>query len=181
MDKHQKITVTSLVRELRRRTQRLQTGFGERRQSLNIAPINDRRRNDLFATRPTPTTYEWIIAAESGPLEGMRYAVAAPVVVGQDPDCDLTLMSSQVSLQHMRLSLERYTLYVEDMGSSSGTLLNGERLHGRQPLHHGDILQVQDSRFRVSCGYFRSSGLPLGSTRKDEEQRDTRSDIPPAG
>lgn len=176
MDKHQKMTVASLVRELRRRTQRLKNGLVERRQSLNIAPINDRRRNDLFATRPTPTTYEWVITAESGPLEALRYAIAAPVVVGQDPDCDLTLMSPQVSLQHMRLTLERYTLYVEDMGSSTGTLLNGEPLRGRQPLHHGDSLQVHDTRFRVSCGYFRSSGLPLVSARKDEEGRDVRVD-----
>lgn len=174
MDKHQKITVTSLVRELRRRTQRLKNGFAERRRSMNIAPINDRRRNNLYATRPTPTTYEWIITAESGPLKGMRYAVASPVVVGQDPDCDLTLMSPQVSLQHMRLTLERYTLYVEDMGSSTGTLLNDAPLHGRQPLHHGDVLKVHDSSFRVSCGYFRSSGLPVGSMRREEEESDAR-------
>ena len=171
MDKREKITVSALVRELRRRTMRLKSGFGERRQSLNIAPINDRRRNDLFATRPTPTTYEWIITAESGPLQGMRYAVAAPLVVGQAPDCDLTLVSSQVSLQHMRLTLERYTLYAEDMGSNAGTLLNGEPLRGRQPLHHGDVLQVHDSSFLVSCGYFRSSGLPVASTRPAENER----------
>lgn len=173
MDKRQKITVTEMVRELRRRTHRLKHGFGDRRQSVNMAPINDRRRDDLYSSRPTPTTYEWIITAESGPLEGMRYAVASPVVVGQGAGCDLTLMSSQVSLQHMRLTLGRYTLYVEDMGSGTGTLLNGQPLKGRQPLHHDDVLQVHDSRFRVSCGYFRSSGLPLSSSRVEEQDEAT--------
>lgn len=172
MEKRQKISVTELVRELCRRSQRLKHGFGERRRLVNIAPINDRRRSNLYSSRPAPTTYEWIISAESGPLEGMRYAVASPVVVGQGSKCDLTLMSSQVSLQHMRLTLERYTLYVEDMGSDTGTLLNGEPLDGRQPLHHDDVLQVHDSRFRISCGYFRSSGLVLGSVRGDEEERE---------
>ena len=173
MDKPEKNTFTELVRELRRRTLRLKNGFGERRQSLNIAPINDRRRGELFVSRPSPTTYEWIISAESGPLAGMRYAVAAPVVVGQDPECDLTLSSSQVSLKHTRLTLERYTLYVEDMGSGTGTLLNGKPFNGRQPLHHGDTLQVEDSLFRISCGYFRSSGLPVSSTRSDEPDQIT--------
>ena len=172
MEKRQKISVTELVRRLRRRTQRMKYGFGERRRSVNIAPINDRRRSNLYSSRPTPTTYEWIISAESGPLEGMRYAVASRVVVGQGSNCDLTLMSSQVSLQHMRLTLERYTLYVEDMGSGTGTLLNSEPLDGRQPLHHDDVLQVHDSRFRVSCGYFRSSGLALGSARRDQDERE---------
>ena len=116
MEKRQKISVTELVRELRRRSQRLKHGFGERRRLVNIAPINDRRRSNLYSSRPAPTTYEWIISAESGPLEGMRYAVASPVVVGQGSKCDLTLMSSQVSLQHMRLTLERYGLKLSQPG-----------------------------------------------------------------
>ena len=174
MDKRERKTVTELVRELRRRTLRLKNGVAERRQAINIAPINDRRRDDLYVSRPLPTTYEWIIAVESGPLTGMRYAVAAPVTVGQDPGCDLTVPSPQVSLRHMRLTLERYTLYVEDMGSDTGTLLNGKPLNGRQPLHHGDTIQLDDSLFRISCGYFRSSGLPLASIRKDAHRSNSR-------
>jgi hypothetical protein len=151
-------SLNGLVRELRRRTQRLKNSFGERRTALNIAPINDRRADDLFVSRPVPSAYEWILTAESGPLQGMRYAVAAPIVVGQAQECDLTLMSSRVSLYHTRLVLERYALYVEDMGSSTGTLLNGQPIEGRQPLQHGDVIQIHNSRFRVSSGFYRAAG-----------------------
>jgi pSer/pThr/pTyr-binding forkhead associated (FHA) protein len=73
----------------------------------------------------------------------------------------------------MRLTLERYTLYVEDVSLGGGTLLNGKPFNGKQPLHHGDTLQVDDSLFRISCGYFRSSGLPVSSTRSDEQDQIT--------
>ena len=148
-----------LVRDLRAQTQRLKDSVDERRLAVNIAPINDRRKNRKSVSRPAPKSYEWVIEAESGPLKGMRYAVAAPVVLGQSADCDLTLVASQVSLHHTRLTLERFTLYVEDMESAIGTLLNGQPLVGRQPLQHGDSIQIHDSRFRVSVGFFRENSL----------------------
>ena len=75
------IKVTELVRELRRRTARLKGSIDERRQVVNVQPINDRRQNELFVSKPAPTEYQWILTAESGPLEGMRYAVTAPAHV----------------------------------------------------------------------------------------------------
>jgi len=153
------IKIKGLVRDLRAQTRRMRDSVDERRLAVNIAPINDRRKSRQAVTKPAPKSYEWIIAAESGPLKGMRYAVAAPVVLGQSADCDLTLVASQVSLQHTQLTLERFTLYVEDLESAIGTLLNGVPLVGRQPLQHGDNIQIHDSRFRVSVGFFRENSL----------------------
>ena len=146
-----------MVRELQRRTLRLKNGYDERRLVVNVAPINDRRRSKLYVSRPAPEQYEWVITADSGPLEGMRYAVNAPVVVGNDQKCDLTLVQPQISLFHTIFTLERNTLYVEDMGSDTGTLLNGEVLEGKQPLHHGDVVKLHNNEFRVAEGYFRSN------------------------
>lgn len=148
-----------LVRDLRGQTRGLKDSVDERRLAVNIAPINDRRKSRQSVTKPAPKSYEWIIEAESGPLKGMRYAVAAPVVLGQSADCDLTLVASQVSLHHTKLTLERFTLFVEDMESTIGTLLNGQPLVGKQPLQHGDNIQIHDSRFRVSVGFFRENSL----------------------
>ncbi len=165
------IKVTELVRELRRRTARLKGSIDERRQVVNVQPINDRRQNELFVSKPAPTEYQWILTAESGPLEGMRYAVTAPLVVGNDDDCDLTLIASQVSLHHTRFSLEKHRLYVEDLGSAKGTQLNGEPVVGKQPLHHGDIVKLHDSSFRVAEGYFRSNSVDqlVREARKEEQ------------
>lgn len=153
------VRVNELVRELRRRTIGLKNSVDERRQVVNVAPINDRRQSELFVSKPAPTDYQWILTAESGPLEGMRYAVTAPIVVGNDDDCDLTLIAPQVSLHHTRFTLEKHRLYVEDMGSIQGTLLNGEPVNDKQPLHHGDVVKLHDSRFRVAEGYFRSNSV----------------------
>ena len=153
------VKVNELVRELRRRTIGLKNSVDERRQVVNVAPLNDRRQNKSFVSKSAPTEYQWILTAESGPLEGMRYAVTAPMTVGNDDDCDLTLIAPQVSLHHTRFTLEKHRLWVEDMGSIQGTLLNGEPVHEKQPLHHDDVVKLHDSRFRVAEGYFRSNSL----------------------
>ena len=149
--------IGELVRELQRRTLRLKISFEERRLVVNVAPINDRRRSKLYVSRPAPEQYDWVLTAESGLLEGMRYAVNAPVVVGNDQKCDLTLVQSQISLFHTIFTLERNTLYVEDMGSDTGTQLNGEMLEGKQPLHHDDVVKLHNNKFRIAEGFFRSN------------------------
>ena len=148
-------SLSGLVRDLRRHTQRLKNSFEQRNTAVDSSPTNERWGDDRLVSRSVPTSYEWILTAESGPLAGMRYSVAAPVMLGQAQECDLTLLSSQVSLYPTRLILECYALYVEDMGSGSGTLLNGRPIVGRQPLNHGDVIRVHDSLFRVSSDFYR--------------------------
>ncbi|HEX6678818.1 MAG TPA: FHA domain-containing protein [Actinomycetes bacterium] len=40
-------------------------------------------------------------------------------------------------------------LFVEDLGSTNGTLLNGARVTGRQPLRAGDLIEVGESTLEV--------------------------------
>ncbi|MFT6287506.1 MAG: pSer/pThr/pTyr-binding forkhead associated (FHA) protein [Alcanivorax sp.] len=87
----------------------------------------------------------------------MRYAVNASVVVGNDQQCDLTLIQPQISPFHAIFTLDRNTLYGQDMGSGPGTLLNGDALKGKQPLHHGDVIKLYNNKFSITEGYFRSN------------------------
>jgi diguanylate cyclase (GGDEF)-like protein len=77
------------------------------------------------------------------------------VVIGRGDDCDLQLMDGGVSRQHARVRWIRQAMayVVEDMGSSNGTRVNGEKIEGSRPLERGDKLQFgPDSVVRVSYG-----------------------------
>jgi ribosome-associated protein YbcJ (S4-like RNA binding protein) len=49
-----------------------------------------------------------------------------------------------VSRRHARFVLASGTVFVEDLGSTTGTRVNGERITGRRKLRGGDLVQIGD-------------------------------------
>jgi two-component system, cell cycle response regulator len=62
-------------------------------------------------------------------------------VIGRRQDCDLVLKYEGVSRQHARLIYDSGAFILEDLGSSNGTLVQGEPI-ARQRLNDGDVLQL---------------------------------------
>ncbi len=83
-----------------------------------------------------------IITAQSGPLAGQRWIVKADMHIGRDPECDIVIADRQVSRFHARLTRNRESVTVEDLGSKNGTYVNGERIEGEHVLEDGDVLQI---------------------------------------
>jgi hypothetical protein len=59
-----------------------------------------------------------------------------------EPDLDLGLQDGRVSRKHLKLTLAGSRLVAEDLGSTNGTFLRGERLKRPVYLEQGDILEV---------------------------------------
>jgi hypothetical protein len=127
--------------------------FVERRMLTNISPLNERRHTGVstyFRKGEGATEQHWILSAETGPLSGLNFGVNESLVLGRALECDIAIVSPHVSRQHARLELEDGQLYVEDLGSSNGTMINGKKAVGRRPLQHDDELRFHDIIFRVS-------------------------------
>src|SRR5438445_7350392 len=78
-----------------------------------------------------------------GPDTGRNYPVdGGAVVIGRQPDSAVWLESTAVSRQHAQLLHLDGDYFIEDLGSSNGTFLNGKRIHERTPLTEGDTLQI---------------------------------------
>ncbi|MFQ5349890.1 MAG: EAL domain-containing protein [Thermoanaerobaculia bacterium] len=90
--------------------------------------------------------------------------VALPFRIGRHPDQDLTLDSGAVSGRHAELRVAEGELEIADLGSTNGTLLNGERLAGEARLREGDILQLATLEFRLGILEAHRTGALLGST-----------------
>ena len=54
-------------------------------------------------------------------------------LIGRSSDCNLKIASSQVSRNHCRITLGEDTVFVEDLGSANGTLVDGQPLPPHQP------------------------------------------------
>jgi len=64
-------------------------------------------------------------------------------IIGRLPECDLCLPFSEISRQHSRLyKTPGEDWYLEDLGSTNGTMLNSHQLKDAHPIHQDDAIQV---------------------------------------
>jgi hypothetical protein len=85
-----------------------------------------------------------IIDSEGGEL---RVPLSAPVyVLGRGMDCDIRLTHPSLSRRHARLLVQESGCTVEDLGSSNGTFVNGERVSGETSLSSGDVVHFGELR-----------------------------------
>jgi uncharacterized RDD family membrane protein YckC len=69
--------------------------------------------------------------------------------VGRSQQCDVTVDHETVSRQHARLYVEEHRAFIEDLGSSNGTFINGKPIQGRTPLAHRDRLHLGKALIEV--------------------------------
>ena len=78
-----------------------------------------------------------------GPTAGRRYPLdEQATLIGRQPDAPVCLESLAVSRHHARIVAEHGGFFVEDLGSSNGTFVNGTRITGLVLLCERDILQI---------------------------------------
>lgn len=90
---------------------------------------------------------EFHIRQEDG---GERIArAAAPVTAGRSPGCGLQLRSWRVAREHARFVRGASGIVLEDLGSLTGTRVNGERVSAFGPLQPDDDIQIGPCLLRV--------------------------------
>lgn len=66
--------------------------------------------------------------------------------VGRDPGNNVTIDLPLVSRWHARIERQGDLFLVRDLNSTNGTFVNGQRVHGAQPLSAGDELMIGPAR-----------------------------------
>jgi len=76
------------------------------------------------------------------------YLVRGSVTVGRAPENEIPVDAEGVSRSHCRLEVRAGALHLEDLGSTNGTFVNGERVQQAE-VGDGDEILVGRSLFRV--------------------------------
>ncbi len=93
----------------------------------------------------------WTVSVEKGPkeLRGIQIAVRGPIIVGRSPGADIVVGAGYVSGRHARFSLMGQNLFIEDLGSTNGTAVNGRPISEPTALKNNDTVNVGDVAIRV--------------------------------
>jgi predicted component of type VI protein secretion system len=73
---------------------------------------------------------------------GKDHALGGECVVGRQTGCTFVLEDTLASRRHFRVLQEGGAWWVEDLGSTNGTIVNGRKLSGRHRLSDGDVLSA---------------------------------------
>ncbi len=100
----------------------------------------------------SPTTQRTGLALRfiSGKYQGGEYPLeeGRDIIVGRSSELDMVLVEEMVSRRHARISVLSGVISVEDLGSTNGTFVNGEKIQ-RSTLREGDRVLIGTSILKV--------------------------------
>jgi pSer/pThr/pTyr-binding forkhead associated (FHA) protein len=110
----------------------------------------------------------------SGKYQGGEYPLeeGREVLIGRSSDLDMVLVEEMVSRRHARIELRNGIISIEDLGSTNGTFVNGEKIV-RGELREGDRVLIGTSILKVVLGVEPSSA----GARKMEVQPGRRGNM----
>ncbi len=91
--------------------------------------------------------------AMKGPYSGQPFDLGAdPVSVGREPGNTICLENdTSISRRHAQLQRQDRALLVEDLGSTNGTFVNGQKVSGQVTAQPGDTVQFGESMFKYEA------------------------------
>jgi len=80
--------------------------------------------------------------------KGSAYPIGTELTLGRAPTCSIGLPDDTFASQlHAHVFVREGGVWVEDLGSTNGTFVNGGRVTSPVPLTQGDRLQVGNTIF----------------------------------
>jgi pSer/pThr/pTyr-binding forkhead associated (FHA) protein len=85
---------------------------------------------------------ELILEIVEGDGAGRQTPLSGPIEIGRDASSSLALQDDQMSRHHARVSAQGDLALVEDLGSTNGTYVNGQKVEGPRAIRPGDQIRV---------------------------------------
>ena len=79
----------------------------------------------------------------SGPTPGATFSLEGDqLVIGRDSSSAIAINDAEISRKHARLTFQGGKYVIEDLGSTNGTFVNGQRLVSAVVLKSGDVVSL---------------------------------------
>jgi hypothetical protein len=88
------------------------------------------------------------VVAAMGHQPGSTWDVSRGATLGRGDSADILVDDPFASSAHARIFPRGDFMYIEDMGSTNGTYLNGRQVHSAERLNVSDVVRIGDSEYR---------------------------------
>jgi hypothetical protein len=88
------------------------------------------------------------VVAAMGHEPGTTFDVGEGATFGRSDNADIRVDDAFASSAHARIFPREEFMYLEDMGSTNGTYLNGRQVKTAQRLKMADTIRIGDSEYR---------------------------------
>lgn len=89
-----------------------------------------------------------VVIAALGHEPGTTFDLSEGALMGRADSAEVQIDDPFASSAHARIFPRDDFMYVEDMGSTNGTYLNGRQLRGAERLKVADVVRIGDSEYR---------------------------------
>ncbi|HSW86651.1 MAG TPA: type III secretion system inner membrane ring subunit SctD [Rhabdochlamydiaceae bacterium] len=101
----------------------------------------------------SPAPSRWLLKVVSGPNSGAEFSMgrSSVYIIGKDPSlCDIVFQDLSVSRQHARITVDdQENVYIEDLGSRNGVLVNGSLITDKHLISSQDLISLGTTTFLI--------------------------------
>ena len=113
---------------------------------------------------------QYQLTMRSGPNPGSVYTLDADqITIGRDSANEISVNDAEVSRRHARLAFQGGKYVLDDMGSTNGTFVNGQRLTGPWVLKSGEVVSLGEQIVFVYEAVESDPGATMISSRNAPE------------
>ena len=103
----------------------------------------------------------------SGPTPGVVFPLEGEqLTIGRDSNNGVPINDSEVSRKHARLVFQGGKFVIDDLGSTNGTFVNGQRLAGPVVLKAGDVVSLGEQIVLMYDAISADAGATVAVSRK---------------
>src|SRR5687768_12392530 len=103
----------------------------------------------------------------TGPTPGAAYTLEGDqLMIGRDSTNEIMINDAEVSRKHSRLTFQGGKYVLEDLGSTNGTFVNGQRLAGPMVLKAGDVVSLGEQIVLMYDAINVDTGATIAVSRK---------------
>ena len=126
---------------------------GAPQESMILAPqrVQDQKKQRRARERGRSKPVGKLVVVTSPALRaGEEHTIdSSPLLVGREAENDVPLVRDEFSSgRHARIEPRRDGVWIEDVGSTNGTFVNGVRLTAPRKLSPGDVIRIGETDLR---------------------------------
>jgi pSer/pThr/pTyr-binding forkhead associated (FHA) protein len=113
-----------------------------------VEPPSPRRRQSTAPDLRAGVAPRLIVVAAMGHEPGTTFDLNGGATMGRSDNAEIRVDDPFASSAHARIFPRGDFMYVEDMGSTNGTYLNGRQIRTAERLKVADVIRIGDSEYR---------------------------------